>query len=902
MESVSIDTSSRSRLPTNLLMPGWTGDGLASKTVCTIKTISETLWKYSLKVFSSFKDSNNNFKNLVFNEFSIYVKDKENVDFEFNSASEFWPALFTDPSKQKKEIQDFIKIYCYRAVITYLYRIQFITSLSRALFIKPTENNLLNPSGFLTKIFQQGGPRELPCESLQANSYSWFRPDSENKDTVVNLAKQLESISTIEFQKVFSNLPGMDHIPEFSHTLSNKHFGEFLNLLLVKFPEWIVGNKNLQGEKFLNTKIGGDFLCSITNSFWLAQGNNNLPDSTIIIPDFIGETSEEGSYLKICQELQFLTFLSNLSTKTGRDATDLICQTFKQKYSFGADGIFSQMNLFSNKGVKSEVFYDRIIINFSKVPKKNPHHQLINLINTQASSLNKKGFLFIFSNQNLFVSSHTERVQDLLQSFKLEAYFNFEKLKGKGEISSFLYILRKRDNKETVLQTGNEKKESCFSFRWNGNLTSFYNFQQFNKEFEFFLKNKNPFSNSIYHKELSPDLNFEFLQDAILDGVLLHSSSSDTSKVAHPNFFRNLTKYCITFENFFKIEYINPQGDHGGNKNDLTMELLGKKVKMEDKFPFILIVNLTDLNNIRIEIIPSSSYTAKVDENGYACFQYFGLIPKKFNLSINLFREYFQSDLGLQIIQLSLTSSTKLKSKIRSLLVPSFFLEENNPALELNKDFEFLEHESSKLIKIHPSILLEKFKNFRSSINNLLVTSPLKTLEALTNFKLNLELMLTQIYNQSSNTQNFKYTNPIIKESVSKLNLYPLYPSNNEIHIEILATSREDLNGPLSQTLSKQNGPSYFLELHSNKGLILEIHSDQEILNFIQFLLNQTVGMPISTIVTCLNIPKIKELKDALNKVEQINECINSLLIESKKIISNIFMQKISFINKDLVH
>lgn len=901
-DSNSLRSSSNSFLPTNFLMPGWTGDGLASKTVCSIRTISETLWKFSLKLFSTFKDSNNNFKNLVFNEYCTYIKGKEGVNLEFNSASEFWPSLFGEPSIQKNEIRSFIKIYCYRSVITYLYRIQFITSLSKALFIKPTENNLLNPSGFLTKIFQQGGPRELPCESLQANSYSWFRPDFENKEIVVKLAKELENISTIEFLKVFSNLPGMENLPEFSHTLSNKNFGEFLNHLLIKFPEWIVGNKSHYPGKFLNTKFGGDFLSSLTNSFWLGQESINSPESTILIPDFIGETSEEGNFLKICQELQFLTFLSNLSVKVGRDATDLICQTFKQKYSMASDGIFSQMNLFSNKGSKGEIFYDRILINFSKVPKKNPHHSLISLINSQTSFLNKNGFLFIFSNQNLFVSSHTERVQELIRSFKLEAYFNFERLKGKGEITSFLYVLRKRDNKEAIQKTGNDKKESCFSFRWNGNLTSFYNFQQFNKEFDFFLKNKNPFSNSIYHKELSSELNFEFFQDAILDGVLLHSSSSDTTKVAHPNFFRNLTKYCITFENFFKIESINPLEDQGGNKNDLTLELLGKKIRMEDKFPFILIVNLTDQNNIRIEIIPSSSYTAKVDENGYACFQYFGLIPKKFNLSINLFREYFQTDLGLQIIQLSLTSSTKLKSKIRSLLIPSFFLQENNPGFELRKDFEFLNYESEKLINIHPDNLIKNFEIFKSSIDESLADSPLKTLESLTNFKLNLELMLSWIYNQSTTTQNFKYTNPIIKESLSKLKLYPVYPANSEVHIEILASSREQLNTPLSHSLAKQNGSSYFIELHGAKGALLEIHSDQEILGFIQFLINQAVGMPISTILSCLNIPKIKELKDALNNFEQINNCLNSLLTDSKRIISNIFVQKISAISKGLIH
>ncbi len=899
----SINLENKKSSPISLLVPGWTGDGIVSKTALSIRAASENLWKNSLKLFSSFKDSNNNLKNLILMEFNLHIRSKEGLDLEFNSIADFWPVLFPrDPSSQRKEIKDFINIYCYRAVITYLYRIQFIASLSRSLCLKPTENNLLNPSGFLSKIFQQGGPKELPCESLHANSYSWFRPDPEHKEIVVKLSRELENISTIEFLKIFSNLPGMENLPEFSHTLSHKTFGEFLNQLLIKFPDWILGNKSQYQSGPLNTKFGGDYLCSLTNSFWLGQNGIDLSNPKIVIPDFIGEGSEDGNFLKICQELQFLTFLSNLSIKLGKESTSFICNTIKQKYSKPLDGGFGQMNLFLNKGHKSEVCYDRMVLNFCNLPKKNPHHHLINLINSQIPILNQNGFLFIFSNQNLFVSSHTERVQEILRSFKLEAYFNFEKLKGKGEITSFLYVLRKRGNKESILENFSEKKETFFSFLWSGNLSSFYNFHLLNKELDFFLKNKNPFSFSIYHKDISPDLNFEFLQDAILDGVLLHSSSNDTSKVTHPNFFRNITKCCITFDNFFKIESIDPMGEQGKSNNDLTLELLGKKIRQEDKFPFILIVNLTDVNNIKIEIIPSSSFTAKVNENGYACFQYFGLIPKKFNLSINLFREYFQTDLGLQIIQLSLNSSTKLKSKIKSLLVPGFFLPENNSIPELKKEFQFLDYEKSELINSHPDTLLKQFENLKNSLDDLVLTSPLKILESLTNFKLNVELAISWIYSNNSSAQNFKYTNPIIKDSISKLKLHPIYPVNKDIHIEVYATSKEELNLPFTHSSLKQKDSIHFLEINSSKGPLLGIYSDQEILLFIQFLLNSVTGISTLKIIYSLSVPKIGDLKSVLSDFDQINNTFNLFLTDSKKIITNILMQKISSLNNGILH
>ncbi len=890
-------------LPIALLQPGWKGDALFSKSAASLKLGSEILWKNSLKLFSTFKNSNNNLKNLILNEFNIYVRERELKNLKFNSTSDFWVELFPEgPIPRKEEINSFVNIYCYRAVITYIYRIQFIASLSKALGIKTTENNYINPNGFLSKIFQQGGPRELSCESLRTNSYSWFRPDPIHQDLIVNFVREIENVGTIEFLKIFSHHPEIDESPEFSHSLSNKTFGEFLNLLITQFPTWILNGKDQNRTTYLNTKFTGDFLCSITNSFWLGQNGFSSLNSSYIIPDFVGEGKEEGNFLKICQELLFLTHLSNLSVKIGKDPTLFICQTFKQKFAKTSEVNSGQMNLCLNEGAKKEIFYDRIVLNFFKTPKKNPHHFLANLINSQKNILNKDGFLFVFSNQNLFVSSQTERVQDILNTFKLEAFFSFEKLKGKGEITSFLYVLRKRANKDAVISKLQEKKESFFSFRWSGNLSSIYNFNLFNKELNYFLNNRNPFSNALYHKELSTDLNFEFLNDAVLDGVLLHSSSNDTSKVTHPNFFKNLTKYCIPFDNFFKIESINPNEGMGNLKDDLTLELLGKKVTTEDKFQFILIVNLTDVTNIKIEIVPSTSYIAKINENGFACFQYYGLIPKKFNLSINLFREYFQTDLGQQIIQLFLDSSTKLKSKIRSLLVPKFFLPEFDSSLETYKKFQIFELEKDQLINSHPHALLNDFENFKHHLEELVKTNPLKTLETLTNFKLNLEMVLSWIFKQNGPNQNIKYTNPIIKESISKLKLYPIYPSNKEIHIEVVSTSKDDLNGALSHTSLKLKESINILEIFTSKGLLLEIYSDHEILQFFQFLLSFKIGVPVTKIISSLSLPRIDDLKIALSNFEDIQKTFNYLLLESKKIITNIFMQKISSFNKGVIH
>jgi hypothetical protein len=164
------------------------------------------------------------------------------------------------------------------------------------------------------------------------------------------------------------------------------------------------------------------------------------------------------------------------------------------------------------------------------------------------------------------------------------------------------------------------------------------------------------------------------------------------------------------------------------------------------------------------------------------------------------------------------------------------------------------------------------------------------------------ELALSWIYSNNSSAQNFKYTNPIIKDSFSKLKLHPIYPVNKDIHIEVYATSKEELNLPFTHSSLKQNDSIYFLEINSSKGPLLGIYSDQEILLFVQFLLSSVNGISTSKIINSLSVPKIGDLKCVLSDFDQINNTFNLLLTESKKIITNIFTQKISSLNNGILH
>ena len=95
---------------------------------------------------------------------------------------------------------------------------------------------------------------------------------------------------------------------------------------------------------------------------------------------------------------------------------------------------------------------------------------------------------------------------------------------------------------------------------------------------------------------------------------------------------------------------------------------------VEDLYSFVLIIHLPNGNAEQVEIIPSTAYLAKKQSYGVAYYQYLGLHQKFQGLNINIFREFFNSPIGKQIILITLTGGTpKVKSRVTTLLVPSYF-------------------------------------------------------------------------------------------------------------------------------------------------------------------------------------------------------------------------------------
>lgn len=914
-DETSTNTSSSPLAPFNpseFLIPGWKGEGLITTFAIVIKNSLGQLSIDALALFKKSCSSSKLMKLQTYNEFMLFAEYEKIDKSILVLQSDFWSHMQDESSPLKKHLDDFIRIHCFRAVAIYLFRIKFILDLSKEKNLEVTEDILLNPLSFLGKIFKKDSSTELFCDSLQINQYSWYRPSSEYKESLLKLKDAFGNITLTELIKLIST-PKDDQIysvHNYSHSLSHHTFGLFVNELLIKIPKWLQSgslDKNISSKnicmlpKTINTRFMGNHVSSFALSHWLAQETNVKISqwSNLICPEFDGHQFIDGQFLKICQELQFLSFLTRVAVEHKYEIIPFICKIMREKYQNTLEDKTDYQASFFNLGnlENSETFFDRIVLNLTDLPKTNPHHYLIQQIQAQKNTMKKDGVIFVFTNQKLFVPSHSERVEQLLKEFKVECCFNLEVLKGKGEIANFIYVLTKRaapDNFHKHLFEVNKKiKESCFSFEFKGNLSRFNKFNKLVEEFRRFIHNKNPVTTPIYINEIESDISFEFHQDAINEGKLVSSvSSKENGHIPHPSFFKNLTKSCTTLESFFHIDLISHDEFVSSNRN-VASELLGLKISPEKQFPLLLIINQTDMMNVKIELTTSDSYRAKLEQNGTAFFYYFGLIPKNQIINLNVFREFFTSVLGHQIIQLQLSDGpSKLKAKLKSLMIPNFFAKTSMMPSEVKQHFSIFNYDSKELKNHHPKVLLERFEKTLSVFEDQHEIYPWHLLGLLSHFKLQLLATLEDFESNKPNTLNF--SNPLISEALVKLKTEAVYPNNPDIYIDYKIKTHLELNLPLTSVQIKTEEEASVLILKNKDTDIIHFHSTNLMNHFIKFVLQNATGIKISDILLNLKIPSNNDLKLVTTNLEEIIASKNLLLNHSENLISKLLRKQLS--------
>jgi hypothetical protein len=900
--------------PDQYFSRGWKGEGLSNKSIIKVQKVIRSLYDDARKQFRGFYNRNRSLKYSIYEEFQQYCSQFNIDQGSIDSFGDFWEVIKDYPRTPLKSVLDpFVEIYSYRAVIFYLYRLKFMLEVCRSVNANLGPGDISNPNAFVSNIFKKGGSLELNCESLQSHLYSWYRPHQSLTKPIQGTLFHFEELKVDEIFKateISSFCPSIESLPlngTKSHAISQSSFGCFVNDLIIKLPIWLKKERfmpqKLVGDRLtpnaVRTKYTGNFLDSFYQSHWLAQNDRiEFKYNDLICPDFINSDFLNGNFTRHCQEIQFMSFVLEVANFHDISPLQTLSQIVNNKYNSQAIGKadnFKQISFFNPTDTNFSKSYDRIILNLTNLPKKNPHHYLLNQIVQNIEELNHDGLILVFSNQKLFVPSQADKVEQLLKEVQIEAHFNMESLKGKGEITNYLYVFSKRALNNPVDSMSfnsslnvfyNNTKESCLTFRWSGELATFQKFDLFVNELNKFFEKKSSSSASIFTSDLDENLQFHFHQDAVVEGKLLSSNNTAEDHITHPTFFNNLTKACSPLEQFFAVETLENQ-----KTNQYTDGLLGINNSIEEQYPIVLIVKHINPKDIQLELIPSNTYKAKMESYGTAFAQYFGLIPKFKDIDLNVFREFFESQIGRQIIQLCLGGShNKIKSKLRELLLPKFFL--SNRQIDFSAmDRHIPGFQLDSISKSGSDVLRHHYHKFNEEIVYIENEDPRQALSMLTTAKLHLEQSLQMI--KEGPTKNI-FQNNIVIESLINAPKLPIHTGHPDVYTKLLKTSQQELRLPITGfDLSEKNG-KYCLEVLSYDEKLAEIYSEEKVLEFIRFIMESAMGKSFLDVFFYIEVPKAEYLVQTINSHRIIAEAIEELYNSTSMRISNLITKHIS--------
>lgn len=894
----SRDIISENQPMNRYFVPGWKGESLTSKEVKKFNKILDALTKDSKKNLFTRALLSRKLQDSIYNEFLSFAEYKAINCTKIENNAQFWQEIQSENSDYKKDLERFIDVFSFRVAVIFLLKVRFIVTLQEETSTDCHIKDIYYPNSFLAKVFKSASTLEMKSKAFDSNVFSWYRPSESLKNQLLDFK---EICSNLKITDIIKNISTRSEIlleekAFYSHSISHKNYGLFLNSLLINFPIWLKSQENGNRQNFMNTdkieaiscKFTGDYLESMALSHWLAQEQNqNLKWDQILCPDFKRLNFESGLYLRTLNELQFLTFLAQIAKKQNCEPKKFVAKVINSNHSNRKNSNNNQRSLLLNADCETSSTYNRVILNLNEFPKSNPQHFLFNKILKQKDSLKDDGLLYVQTSKKLFVTSQKAKIDSLLKEFKIEGIFNLDDVKGKGEVASYIYIFSKVKAFAPIYEN-QEKKKPCFNFRLSAKLDSF---QYFNKLTTFthdFLQNNKSDIPPLYSKQ-DGDFKFEFYQDAIVDGLLIHSSSKDSSKVTHPLFFKNLMDLCNPLDYFFEIQ-IKTFGTESYQKEEPIFAY--STSFQRDEAPLTIIVDQRVRNSSRIEIINTNQLEAKAYEYGHSMCFYFSAYPKWPSLSVNAIKDYFNSRIGQQLIDLTFNNEhRKIKGNLSKLLIPRFFIGEHTMPEHITQGLSLFAQTSEELISTHPTELEAKFSQIESLIHNLVRDYPGETLAYLSHFRKTVTKTLETI--ESNNKKlALNFNNPIIKSPLMLSKTTAIYPDNNDVFIEFNSEVLELIHQPLQKykrnSEIKNNFQTHTLELYHQDIKVLTLYSDEDMILFVEFLLSQAQGYPISKLLQGIKVPAINDLKAILTAYKSMSRTITALNEKLPTIFDNL--------------
>lgn len=871
--------------PIDCFVPGWKGDSLPSMNILKFERLMTKIQLDIKNELLRTKDFPKTIKQGLYNEFLSFA---ETLGLNFEDLSDlgsFWNALDIDNLNQDHNLSEFINIYSNRvATITFL-KLRFIASLIDKCGIELSHKALLYPTAFLSQIFKTGSHTELKSSALETNLYSWYRPHEGMQEAMRELFSVSRELEISEITKHLSHRTqiSQDQNKIYSHALSHLSMGLFLNSLQINFPLWIetleagsIPNSNVDTEKIISCKYFGDYLESLSLSHWLAQENNiDFRWDELLCPDFKGVEFVSGTFTKICNELQFLTFLAKKSIYRTERPIEYICKIMSGHFRNRKNSPVRQGLLLDDNPFFSST-YDRVVLNLCQFPKNNPQHFLMTQIMEQVKYLKPNGYLFVLSSKKLFVPSLRERLGPLLKELKTEAIFDFENMKGKGELGSYIYIFRKHS-------TNLSEKQLCSYFRFSAELV---NFQQFASVADhlrtFYLANLSE-APAMGHLDFPDTFRVEYFQEAIVNGMLIHSTNEDSTRITHPSYFKSLLSSCVPLDTIFEIRSLHTE-DKLPIKNPLNLGLKSDVL-------YFLVVDFRH-EEVRLELHPMDTFRSIYSDYGATLCSYFQLLPKIPGLNPNLLRNYFETPVGKQLMNLTFNGGVQLvKGSLSKFLVPKFLTETEPLPSHIRSGFKILELNEEQLLNSSTQDLQRSFIHIDQILKDLLPRYACEILSLLSNFERTLKTLIWKM-NEVKLGQKMSFMSPVVQAKLVMKQTFPIYPQNEDIFIEFVDGSvASDIHLPFTdcqiKVIHKSDLRLSSLEMISENKIILRLHAEDSLLQFIQLLLSEACGVPVSKILRALYVPKISDLKEVIETTKDLRIIYEELLQEVQKTLDH---------------
>jgi len=871
--------------PAHFLTPGWDGAALTCRLSARYVRLLDALGE-DVRLRLCGQDFNRSLKLGIYNEFLTFAQGRGLTDSTLGDPAGFWLAV-RDPARHTEELRTFLDLFCARVAVITLFKLRFIRVLAQKMGIEAGPKAAHNPNHWLAQVFQPGTRRELKARVMESSVFSWYRPGDEMGPQMAAWLEDCGQLSITELVKHASPRVQGSENRVYSHALSHINFGLFLNSLLINLPLWVETWDPASALRFrtpeeleiISCKYDGDFLESLAHSHWLAQDNNkDMKWDQILCPDFKGPAFEAGPFLKMFNELQFLTFLSEMAALQGQDPVGFITKVMGGHFQ-NRKGLASGRSSGAFDTPFATSTYDRSVLNLCQLPKNNPYHWMMAQIHAEEANLKPGGYLFVLAPKSLFAPSQKDRLSQLLDGLELKAVFEMEQLQGKGELGAWLYVFRRRHPSQPRLH---DVRETLAWFRFTAEMHSFHDFAGITDSLRSFYLGHLSEVPAMWQQEWEGGFRAEFFQDALLDGHLIHAAHEDQSRITHPRFFKALMDNSVPFDSVFELRTIEPEAWSAPAGLNLGLRREGAT---------FIVIDLRDPVRARAELLPAETFRAVYYERGAAQCHYFSVAPRGHGMDPNVLRQYFDSPVGQQLLGLASGNGQHLKAQLGKMLVPKWFLRGDFLPAELAPALELFDFAPEILTGAHPDELRERWRQFRGLSHVLIPRYACDVLGALGRFTHTLGKLVESLQDPRQGA-SANFDNPLLQSALTALPVEALLPHHADVYVEITGDATPTaavLRGTQLRSMIDGDLRTWHLELETDQGAPVRLHADEALLNFAQYVLKGALGVPVPHVLRALRLPAAAPLKRALEANLGQGRVLSELLTEARTFVDEQF-------------